>query len=169
MPLHELQIVQHCRSRSHRKLTRDVRSVERSFGVCLVSRTNHRLCRRARHVNRRCLYTPSCAVRLKMEVIVYNVSTLHSCINRMFWSTRLSIFKKEYYPKALPPSRPAHDLQVASAVFLPSTGALVVSGRDGTLRIFRISSRRLPPAPVPHGTTATKATQVIPRRVAAQS
>jgi len=52
-------------------------------------------------------------------------------------------------------------LQVASAVFVPSTGALAVSGRDGTLRVFRISSRRLPPAPVPHGTTAVKATQVM--------
>lgn len=58
------------------------------------------------------------------------------------------------------PSLVAHDFQVASAVFFPPTGALVVSGRDGTLRVFRILSRRLPPAPVPHGTTAEKATQV---------
>lgn len=72
----------------------------------------------------------------------------------------VSSLKMKRYPKADSGYRPAHGLQVTSAVFLPSTGALVVSGRDGTLRVFRISSRRLPPAPVPHGTTATKATQV---------
>ncbi|CAM9177663.1 unnamed protein product, partial [Ectocarpus fasciculatus] len=56
------------------------------------------------------------------------------------------------------------DCEVASAVFYPSTGALIISGRDGIMRIFRISSRRLPPAPVPHGTTATKPLQQVTAR-----
>ncbi|CAM9258655.1 unnamed protein product [Ectocarpus sp. 4 AP-2014] len=56
------------------------------------------------------------------------------------------------------------DCEVSSAAFHPSTGALIISGRDGILRVFRISSRQLPPAPVPHGTTATKPLQQVTAR-----
>lgn len=58
--------------------------------------------------------------------------------------------------------------QVVSAAFYPLTGALVVSEKNKDLRVFRVSSRDLPPSPlrtsalctVTPTTTATKRTQV---------
>lgn len=59
------------------------------------------------------------------------------------------------------PAVPCPRAQVVSAALHPPTGALLMSDGDGILRVFHITSRRLPSAPLARATTATKSNQVM--------